>query len=79
MRAEGFAMAIDELEDGTLSIAVLLSERRGRVVAAMSVASHRSRNSPEKMKSDVLPLLRGAADRVHDILRDFQDRNWTVL
>ena len=79
IRVDGFAMAIDEMEDGTLSIAVPLQERHGRAIAAMSLASHRSRMSPERLRNDVLPILREAADRVQDTLRDFQDRNWTVV
>jgi IclR family pca regulon transcriptional regulator len=79
IRADDFAMAIDEMEDGTLSIAVPLRERGARAIAAMSVASHRSRMSPRYLKNDVLPILREPAGRVQGILRDYQDRNWTVL
>lgn len=75
VRRVGFATAIDEMEDGTLSIAVPLREREGRVVAAMSVASHRSRSSPADLEKRILPALREAAARVEATFRDFQDRN----
>jgi IclR family pca regulon transcriptional regulator len=78
-RQADFASAIDEMENGTISIAVPLRERGGRVVAAMSVASQRDRMSPADLENKVLPLLRNAAHKVEGILRDFQDRNWTVL
>lgn len=79
VRKSDFALAIDEMEEGTLSIAVPLRERLGRVVAAMSVASHRSRMSPDDLTNRVLPVLREAADRVQGIIRDYQDRNWTIV
>jgi IclR family transcriptional regulator, pca regulon regulatory protein len=79
IRQNDFATAVDEMEDGTLSIAVPLRERQGRAVAAMSVASHRSRMSPKDLEANVLPTLREAAERVQAILRDFQDRNWTLV
>jgi IclR family pca regulon transcriptional regulator len=79
VRAADFALAVDEMEEGTISIGVPIRERDGRAIAAMSVASHRSRRSPTYMKKSVLPLLRTAATRVGAIVRDFQDRKWTVF
>lgn len=79
VRLSDFATAIDEMENGTISVAVPLRERAGRVVAAMSVASHRDRMPPEDLISNILPALRDAARKVEGILRDFQDRNWAVL
>ena len=79
IRADDYALAVDEMEDGTLSIAVPLRERRGGVVAAMSVASHRSRMSPTNLKLDVLPVLRQAAGRVEKVVGDFQDRDRAVF
>jgi IclR family pca regulon transcriptional regulator len=79
VRAAGYAMAVDEMEEGTLSIAVPLHERGGQVVAAMSVASHSSRMSPDDLQVQVLPALDAAAKRVQGIIRDFQDRRWVVF
>ncbi|WP_160012052.1 IclR family transcriptional regulator C-terminal domain-containing protein [Rhizobium sp. 18055] len=74
-----YAMAIDEMENGTISVAVPLRERSGRVVAAMSVASHRDRMAPDDLQGKILPPLRQSARDVQGLLRDFQDRNWAVL
>lgn len=79
VRTDDFAMSIDEMEDGTLSIAVPLRERSGRVVAAMSVASHRSRSTEEDLQEKILPMLRQAASRVEAIFRDFQDRGFAIF
>lgn len=79
VRQADFASAIDEMEAGTISIAVPLRERSGRVVAAMSVASHRDRMTPEAIISGILPQLREAAQRVEGMMRDFQERNWAIL
>lgn len=79
VRACKFAIAADEMEEGTISIAVPLRERAGQVVAAMSVASHRSRMSPEDLENSVLPLLQQTAERVEAVIRDFQDRKWISL
>jgi IclR family transcriptional regulator, pca regulon regulatory protein len=78
-REAGFALAVDEMEDGTISIAVPIREREGKPIAAFSVASQRSRQSASDLKKSILPELRGAAKRVEDIVRDFQDRKWTVF
>jgi IclR family transcriptional regulator, pca regulon regulatory protein len=78
VRSRGFAMAVDEMEDGTLSIAVPLREQHGRAIAAMSVASHRSRISPAALEKNVLPVLREAAVRIENVVRDFQDRGWLI-
>lgn len=78
-RSKHFALAVDEMEDGTISVAVPLSERDGRTVAAMSFASHRTRSSIESLTTDVLPALRKAADRVERIIADYQDRSWVIF
>lgn len=79
VRKDDYATAVDEMEEGTLSIAVPLRERRHNMVAAMSVASHRSRMSPDDLKTKVLPVLRAVASRVERTLQDFQDRNLAIL
>jgi IclR family transcriptional regulator, pca regulon regulatory protein len=79
VRTAGFAIAVDEMEDGTVSIAVPLRGHDDRAIAAMSVASHRSRNEPLKLEKSVLPHLRATAKQVETIIRDFQERKCTVL
>lgn len=78
-RSKHFALAVDEMEDGTISIAVPLLERSGRTVAAMSFASHRTRGSVQSLITEVLPALRQAADRVERIIADYQDRSWVIF
>jgi IclR family transcriptional regulator, pca regulon regulatory protein len=79
IREADFALAVDEMEEGTVSIAVPLRDRNGRPVAAMSIASHRSRYSPTELRKSLLPQLRAAADKVEAIIRDFQVRNGAAL
>ncbi|MDP4026666.1 IclR family transcriptional regulator C-terminal domain-containing protein [Methylobacterium sp. NEAU 140] len=78
IRQIGFALAVDEMEDGTLAIAVPLMDRDRRVVAAMSCASHRSRATVDDLRTAILPVLRSAADDVEGIIADYQDRGWIV-
>ncbi|MFH5070391.1 IclR family transcriptional regulator C-terminal domain-containing protein [Enterobacter cloacae complex sp. 2024EL-00215] len=79
IRTVGYALAIDEMEAGTLSLAVPLHERGGKVVAAMSFASHRSRRTPEDLSANVLPHLQEVALRIEATIRDFQDRGWVII
>ena len=77
--SDGYAVAIDEMEAGTLSIAVSLRERNGAVVAAMAIATHRSRITPEKLRDKFLSPLLNGKDRVEMIIRDYQDRGWATF
>ena len=79
VRRDGFALAVDEMEDETLSIAVPIHERSGQTVAAMSFASHRSRRSVESLKEEILPHLREAAQKAERIIADYQDRRWVIF
>lgn len=68
-RAQGYAYVVQELEEGLHSIAVPIVDRGGRVIAAMNVSGHASRNSREQMLDEFLPCLRRAADRLNETLR----------
>ncbi len=61
VRAQGWALVDQELEEGLRSIAVPLRGKSGKVVAAMNVGGHASRISVERLREETLPLLRGAA------------------
>lgn len=78
VKANDFATAVDEMEDGLISIAVPLRKRDKSVAGAMALASHRSRMSHTELKRRVLPALREAAARAESIIHDFQDRNWIL-
>ncbi|KOV66178.1 IclR family transcriptional regulator domain-containing protein [Streptomyces sp. MMG1121] len=69
VRAQGYALADEELESGLRSIAVPVRDRTGRVVAAVCVATHAARRTPESCVHDVLPALRTTADRIRTDLR----------
>jgi IclR family pca regulon transcriptional regulator len=59
-RRAGWALVDQELEEGLRSIAVPLTNAKGRVVAALNVSAHASRVSAEQMISNILPQLQEA-------------------
>lgn len=63
-RADGFAIVDEELELGLRSIAVPVRNRRGEVLAALNVSTHEGRSSIEAMRSQFLPVLLDAAQRI---------------
>jgi IclR family pca regulon transcriptional regulator len=78
-RADGYALAIDEMEEGTVSVAVPIRERRGRVIAAINLASHKSRTTAADLAGRLLADLKATAAKIEGIVADFQDRNWVVV
>lgn len=64
VRRKGYAIVDQELELGLRSIAVPVSDRDGRAVAAINVGTQSSRISIAEMESRFLPLLRAAAHEV---------------
>jgi IclR family pca regulon transcriptional regulator len=64
VRAQGWAMVDQELEEGLRSIAAPIRDRTGRVVAAVNVSSHASRTTLESVRRDLLPPLLATAARV---------------
>ncbi|MFE9995584.1 IclR family transcriptional regulator domain-containing protein [Streptomyces avermitilis] len=64
VRRDGYALVDGELEEGLRSIAVPVRERGGRVVAAVNVALHSSRRTPEECVEEVLPELLATASRI---------------
>ncbi|MFE9838593.1 IclR family transcriptional regulator C-terminal domain-containing protein [Streptomyces sp. NPDC005551] len=69
VRAEGYALVDEELEEGLRSIAVPVRDGDGRVVAAVNVAMHSSRRTAERCVTEVLPELHAAATRIETDLR----------
>ncbi|MEV0598051.1 IclR family transcriptional regulator C-terminal domain-containing protein [Streptomyces sp. NPDC050315] len=57
---QGYGLVEDELEEGLRSIAVPVRSGTGEVVAAVNVAMHTVRRTPEECVTDVLPELRAA-------------------
>ncbi len=65
VRAQGYAIVDQELEEGLRSLAAPIRDRADRVVAAMNISVHASRNSVESMRTDLLPRLLVAAEKIN--------------
>ncbi|MVO87695.1 helix-turn-helix domain-containing protein [Streptomyces sp. p1417] len=61
---DGYALVDQELQEGLRSLAVPLHDRGGHVVAALNVAVHAGRSTPQEMVERVLPALRDTASRI---------------
>src|SRR3954447_21777433 len=62
IRAQGWALVDQELEEGLRSVAVPIRDRDGTVVAAVNVSAHASRATKDIVRKTLLPpLLRTAA------------------
>jgi IclR family pca regulon transcriptional regulator len=70
IRAQGWALVDQELEEGLRSIAAPIRDRDGHVVAAVNVSAHASRASPETVKSTLLEPLLATAARIESDLKD---------
>ncbi len=64
VRAQGWALADEELAPGVRSVAAPVRDRTGTVRAAMNVTVHAAETSTEKLLGDYLPLLLETAGRV---------------
>lgn len=62
-RANGWAVADQELTPGIRSVAVPLRDPRGQIVAALNIAAHATRVDAAVLKDDFVPLLQSAAHR----------------
>jgi IclR family pca regulon transcriptional regulator len=69
VRAQGWALVDQELEEGLRSIAVPIRDGSGQVVAAANVSSHASRTTVESARDDLLPPLLATAARIEADLR----------
>jgi IclR family transcriptional regulator, pca regulon regulatory protein len=64
VRAQGWALVDQELEEGLRSIAAPIRDRSGQVVAAVNISSHASRTTVESARRDLLPPLLATAARI---------------
>jgi IclR family pca regulon transcriptional regulator len=69
VRAQGWAMVDQELEEGLRSVAAPIRDRGGRVVAAVNLSAHASRTSTETVRRELLPPLLATAARIEADLR----------
>jgi IclR family pca regulon transcriptional regulator len=64
VRAQGFALVDQELEEGLRAVAAPIRDRAGRVVASVNISAHASRTSLETMRRNLVPPLLAAAARI---------------
>jgi IclR family transcriptional regulator, pca regulon regulatory protein len=64
VRAQGWALVDQELEEGLRAVAAPIRDRAGRTVAAVNVSAHASRTSLESIRRDVVPPLLATAARI---------------
>ncbi len=64
VRAQGWALVDQELEEGLRAIAVPLRGRSGKVVAAINVSAHASRVTVAQLRAVHLPALQRAAAEI---------------
>jgi IclR family transcriptional regulator, pca regulon regulatory protein len=68
VRAQGYAIVDQELEEGLRAVAAPIRDRSGRVVAAVNISTHASRTSPEAMRRRLVPPLLATAARIESDL-----------
>lgn len=64
VREQGWALVDQELEEGLRSVAAPIHDRQGRVVAAVNLSTHASRNTAESLREEMVPPLLAAAKRI---------------
>ncbi|QTR05976.1 IclR family transcriptional regulator domain-containing protein [Saccharothrix algeriensis] len=64
VRAQGWAVVDQELEEGLRSVAAPVRDRSGRVVAAVNVSTHASRTPLDRIEREILPPLLAACDGI---------------
>lgn len=64
VRAQGWALVDQELEEGLRAVAAPIRDRAGRVIAAVNISAHASRTSLEQMRRSFVPPLLAAAARI---------------
>lgn len=68
VRAQGYAVCDQELEEGLRSIAVPVMNRRGATLAAINVSSQAARTSVDHMLKVFLPRLKAAAAEINQAI-----------
>jgi IclR family pca regulon transcriptional regulator len=64
IRARGWALVDQELEEGLRSVAAPIRDADGKVVAAINVSTHAGRRSLESIAEDLLQPMLSAAGRI---------------
>lgn len=74
VRAQGWALVDQELEEGLRSMAAPIRDRQGRVVAAVNVSTQVSRHTRESVREEMVQPLLAAAKRIEADLAVAPDR-----
>lgn len=69
VRAQGWALVDQELEEGLISIAAPVKNGAGRTVAALNISGQANRNSVQMMREQLLPQLLAATQHISQLLR----------
>ncbi len=64
VRAQGWALVDQELEEGLRSVAAPVHDREGAVVAAVNLSTHASRTTAESVRRELLPPLLATAGEI---------------
>lgn len=68
VRAQGWAVVDQELEEGLISIAAPIRNRAGQVIAAMNVSGQANRTSAAEMEAKFLGPLQQAAQKISQMV-----------
>ena len=68
VRAKGWALVDQELEEGLISIAAPIRNRAGQVIAAMNVSGQANRTSAAEMEAKFLAPLQQAAQKISQMV-----------
>jgi len=64
VRAKGWALLDQELEDGVRSVAAPVRDRSGRAVAALNIGTQAARVTLQQLRADLVPALLDAAGTI---------------
>lgn len=64
VREQGYALVDQELEEGLRSVAAPVTDRAGRVIAAVNVSTHVGRVSTETVRAEIVPALLSTCARI---------------
>jgi IclR family pca regulon transcriptional regulator len=67
-RAQGWSLVNQELEEGLVSLAAPVTNREGRIVAALNISGQANRTSAKAMQEAMLPALLAAAQTISRLL-----------
>ncbi|MEO7160524.1 MAG: IclR family transcriptional regulator [Polaromonas sp.] len=69
VRAQGWCLVDQELEEGLISMAAPVLSQAGETVAALNISGQANRTSAKVMQQTMLPALREAANSISRLLR----------